>query len=254
MALLQLSKWTLENAMTAATSTVLHEQVLRLLAEAPARIRSLTLPDGRRYWVKQIETLPLRMRLQKGNARTAFEAERTGLQVLAREGLPVAPIALDGPGYMVLSDVGRALNMVLREAPADERVRAFQAAGLSLARLHGKGFVHGRPAIRDICWDGSEARFIDLERFSVARHGRLYQALDVVMFVQTVMTATCEWVPELDAALDVYVTAAPGDVMPMVARVVWWLGWLGPLARAVLWLKPNAREFRAVPLTLARLR
>ncbi|WP_309664672.1 serine/threonine protein phosphatase [Tabrizicola sp.] len=230
------------------------ELVFRLSMEAPARVRSLTLPDGRRFWLKRVEVLPLRMRLQKGNAAAAFEAERTGLRVLGEVGLPVAPIALDGPDFLVLSDVGRTLNLLLRQAPLEERLRAFRAAGLSLARLHRAGFVHGRPAIRDICWDGTQARFIDLERFSVARRGRLHQALDVVMFVQTVMTATNGSVPELDAALDAYVSAAPVEVMPMVRRVVRWLGWLRPLANAVLRLRPQSRELAAVPLTLARLR
>jgi tRNA A-37 threonylcarbamoyl transferase component Bud32 len=240
--------------MTTSATTALQEQVFRLLAEAPARVRSLTLPDGQRFWLKRIEALPLRMRLQKGDARAAFEAERTGLRVLSGVGLPVAPIALDGPDYIVLPDVGQTLNLVLRNAPVEERLEAFRAAGRSLARLHRAGFVHGRPAIRDICWDGAEARFIDLERFSVARRGRFHQALDVVMFVQTMMTLTAAPGAELDAALEAYTEAAPEEVMPMVRRVVWWLGWLGPLARGVLKIKPQSREFAAVPLTLARLR
>lgn len=239
--------------MAGSVTTVLQEQVVRLLAEAPARVRSLTLPDGQRFWLKRIEALPLRMRLQKGDARAAFEAERTGLRVLGEEGLPVAPIALDGPDYILLPDVGQTLNLVLRTAPVEERLAAFRAAGLSLARLHRAGFVHGRPAIRDICWDGTQARFIDLERFSVARRGRFYQALDVVMFVQTVMTLTGGSGAELDAALEAYAGAAPADVMPMVRRVVGWLGWLGPLSRVVLRIRPGSREFAAVPLTLARL-
>lgn len=239
--------------MVAATAN-LQDEIARLLAEAPARVRSLTLADGQRFWMKRVEDLPLRMRLQKGDARAAFEAERAGLRLLGDEGLPVAPIALDGPDYIVLPDVGQTLNLVLRQAPEAERLAAFRAAGQSLARLHRAGFVHGRPAIRDICWDGSEARFIDLERFSVARRGTLHQALDVVMFVQTVMTVSADAVGELDAALESYASAAPGEVMPMVRRVVRWLAWLGPLARAVLWLRPKAREFRAVSQTLARLR
>lgn len=240
--------------MSAATCLPLKEQVFRLLMETPERVRSLTLPDGRRFWLKRVEVLPLRMRLQKGNATAAFEAERTGLRVLGAFGMPVAPIALDGPDFLVLPDVGQTLNLLLRQAPPEERLMAFRAAGLSLARLHRAGFVHGRPAIRDSCWDGTQARFIDLERFSVARRGRLHQALDVVIFVQTVMTATNGSVPELDAALDAYASAALVEAMPMVRRLVRWLGWLRPLANAVLRLRPQSRELAAVPLTLARLR
>jgi tRNA A-37 threonylcarbamoyl transferase component Bud32 len=240
--------------MAVVVSRALQKEVFRRLAEAPVRVRRLTLPDGRRFWLKRIEVLPLRMWLQKGDARAAFEAERTGLQVLGDAGLPVAPIALDGPDYIVLPDVGQTLTLVLRDAPLDDRLAAFRAAGASLARLHRAGFVHGRPAIRDICWDGTEARFIDLERFSVARRGRFHQALDVVMFVQTMMTVTGGPGVELDAALVAYARAAPPAVMPMVARVVWWLGWLAPVARGLHQLRPKSREVMAVSLTLGRLR
>jgi tRNA A-37 threonylcarbamoyl transferase component Bud32 len=232
----------------------LKAEVATLLRDGGQRVRAILLADGQKFWLKRIERLPLRMRLQKGNAKAAFEAERTGLRVLSGAGLPVVAIALDGPDYMVLPDVGQTLNLVLRDAPLEERMEAFAAAGRSLARLHRAGFVHGRPAIRDICWDGGEARFIDLERFSVARRGRFHQALDVVMFVQTVMTLTRGSVAELDAALEAYAAASPPEVMPMVRRIVRWLGWLDPLARAVLRFRPKSREFAAVPLTLARLR
>ncbi|NJM84275.1 MAG: serine/threonine protein phosphatase, partial [Tabrizicola sp.] len=216
--------------MALALSEPLEDLVTRLLAEAPSRVRSLTLPDGRRFWLKQVEAaLPLRMRLQKGNVRAAFEAERTGLRVLGQNGLPVAPIALDGPDYILLPDVGRTLNLVLADAPEEEQARAFRAAGLSLARLHRAGFVHGRPAIRDICWDGTEARFIDLERFSPKRQGRLHQAMDVIIFVQTVMTAAGAHVAALDEALAAYEAAAPEGMMVTVRRLAGmaWLAWPG---------------------------
>lgn len=232
----------------------LQETVSMLLAGTHARVRDLTLANGQRFWLKRIEVLPLRMRLQKGDPRSAFEAEKLGLQVLSREGLPVADLALDGPDYLVLSDAGQPLNQVLHAADAEERRAAFSAAGQALAQLHAAGFVHGRPAIRDICWDGHAARFIDLERFSTARRGLRQQALDVVMFVQTMMTATAGPSPELDAALDAYARTAPPAVMPRVRKMAHHLAWLAPLARAVTWVRPQAREFVAIPRTLARLR
>jgi tRNA A-37 threonylcarbamoyl transferase component Bud32 len=240
--------------MANAVSRVLANEVFRALSERPERVRRLALRDGQRYWLKRIEALPLRMRLQKGNARAAFEAERTGLHILGDAGLPVAPIALDGPDFIVLPDIGPTLGVMLETASQAERVEAFKAAGQSLARLHRAGFVHGRPAIRDICWDGTEARFIDLERFSPARRGTVHQALDVVMFVQSVMTATGGPVPELDAALAAYAQAAPAEVLPMVERLALWLGWLRPLARGAHRLRPKSREVAAVLLTLHHLR
>jgi hypothetical protein len=82
--------------------------------------------------------------------------------------------------------------------------------------------AHGRPAVRDVCWDGRAARFIDLERFRLARRAGLWQAEDVVMFAQTAFTL---W----------------------LAPVKW-------LAAGLSAVRPGSRELRAVGLTLARLR
>ena len=149
---------------------VAHAQLLRELVEAmilgsSLRVQMLHLPDGRRFWVKRAEDLSLRFRLLKGDARQSFEAERTALNFLAERGLPVVEIALDGSDYMVTPHVGRTLRDLLL-APAtglEDVAAAFSEAGYALASLHNAGFAHGRPALRDICWDGEEVRFIDLE-------------------------------------------------------------------------------------------
>lgn len=234
----------------------LQAHVQAALAEPFRRVRPVVLPDGRRFWLKRVERLSGRLRLQKGDPARAFAAEREGLRALADAGLPVTGVALEGPGWVLMPDSGPVLPQVVSDParPQAEKLAAFARAGRALGLLHWAGMVHGRPAVRDICWDGAEARFIDLERFRPARRGGLWQAADVVMFAQTAFT---QWPDDgrwLEAALAAYAVNAPEGAMDRVARLARWLAPLGWLAALLARLKPKSREVQAVGLTLKRLR
>jgi len=233
------------------------ERALReALAEPPQRVRAVALPDGRRFWLKRVERLSGRLRLQKGDPARAFAAEREGLHVLAAAGLPVAGVVAEGPDWMLMPDAGPVLPEVVRDPGRSEaeKLRAFAEAGRALGRLHWAGMAHGRPAVRDVCWDGQQARFIDLERFRRAKRAGFWQAADLVMFAQTAFTLWPEDARWLEAALEAYAISAPEGAMGSVRRLVWWLAPVGWLAAGLSRLRPGSRELRAVGLTLARLR
>ena len=226
------------------------------LAEPPRRVRALVLPDGRRFWLKRVERLSGRLRLQKGDPARAFAAEREGLRALAAAGLPVAGIVAEGPDWVLMPDAGPVLTGVVADPARGEaeKLAAFVATGRALGLLHWAGMAHGRPAVRDVCWDGREARFIDLERFRRAGRAGFWQAADLVMFAQTAFTAWPEDGRWLDAALGAYAVSAPERAMVAVRRLVWWLMPVGWLAAGLSRLRPGSRELRAVGLTLGRLR
>lgn len=233
----------------------LDELVAAALAGPPRRVRALDLPDGRRFWLKRVEVLSWPRRVQKGDPVAALVAEREGLRWLATAGLPVAEVVMAGEGWMVLADAGPVLPVVVADPGRDqaEKLAAFIAAGRALGRLHQAGLVHGRPAMRDICWDGHEARFIDLERFRPDRKGRFWQAADVLVLAQTAFTlwhAEPRWIA---ATLASYATHAPEGAMRRVRRLTRWLGPLGWLARPLYRLRPQSRELRAVGVMLAWL-
>ncbi|WP_225030162.1 BUD32 family EKC/KEOPS complex subunit [Xinfangfangia pollutisoli] len=238
--------------MTETTQPSLTKAVADALRGPMRRVHPVDLPDGRRFWLKRVERMGLVLRLQKGDPQERFEAERQGLHVLAEKGMPVVPVVMEGPDFLVTPDIGQALTLMDKADPA-EAARAFAAAGKSLALLHWAGLVHGRPAVRDICWDGREARFIDLERFKPGRRGGFWQAMDVVIFTQSCFV---RWPGEtrlLDAALAAYAANAPDGAMERVARVsrgLWWLAALAALARI---FRPNSRDLRAVPQTRRHL-
>lgn len=226
------------------------------LAAPPVRVRAVVLPDGRRFWLKRVERLSGRLRVQKGDPAKAFAAEREGLRALAAAGLPVAGVAAEGPDWVLMPDAGPVLPEIVRDPGRSEAetLRAFAEAGKALGRLHWAGMAHGRPAVRDVCWDGREARFIDLERFRRAKRAGFWQAADVVMFAQTAFTLWPEEPRWLEAALDAYAVSAPEGAMAGARRLVGWLRPVGWLAAALAALRPGSRELRAVGLTLGRLR
>jgi len=236
--------------------TELEAKVKAALAEPPQRVRRLDLADGRQFWLKRVEQLSGRLRLQKGDPDRAFKAESAGLKALAAKGLPVAAVALEGPDWVVMPDAGPALPEVVADPSRDmaEKLAACAQAGRSLGLLHWAGMVHGRPAVRDICWDGSQARFIDLERFRKSRRGGFWQAADVVILAQTAFTRWPDDPRWLDAVLKSYAANAPEQAMARVQRLARWLAPLGWLASGLARAKPQSRELRAVGLTLARLR
>lgn len=232
------------------------ESLRRTLDEPFARVRPLVLPDGRRFWLKRVERLSARMRLQKGDPARAFAAERAGLRLLAEKGVPVPAVVAEGQDYLVMPDAGPTLVRVVADASLTDgaRLAAFAAAGRALALLHWAGMVHGRPAVRDICWDGCAARFIDLERLRRARRGGWWQAVDLLVLAQSAFTRWPEDDRWLAASFAAYRGAGPEGA---VRRAVWLARGLAPLgwlAKAVLWLRPRSKELRALGLVLPWLR
>lgn len=236
--------------------SALQRALTKALAEPPRRVRRVDLRDGRRFWLKRVERLAGRLRLKKGDPAKSFAAEREGLRALTAAGLPVAGLAAEGPDWVLMPDAGPVLPEVVGDPGLGEaeKLRAFAEAGRALGRLHWAGMVHGRPAVRDVCWDGREARFIDLERFRRAGRAGFWQAADVVMFAQTAFTLWPEDTRWLDAALAAYAVSGPEGAMLAVRRLVRWLAPLGWLAAGLSAVRPGSRELRAVGLTLSRLR
>jgi tRNA A-37 threonylcarbamoyl transferase component Bud32 len=236
--------------------TALDDILHHALREPSVRVRPILGPYGERLWLKRIEALPARWRLQKSDRRRAFDNEVQGLHILGNAGLSVPAILAEGPDHIVISDVGPTLQYLLRASAVlqTRRAAAFRAAGTALGRLHKAGFAHGRPAIRDICWDGGDAYFIDLERFSPQKASARKQAIDVVFFLQTYFCEVGKIGPEIDAAMMAYRAAAPKGAWGHVRSLGAWLSPLLPLVAPVRWVMPQGREFQAFPKMIGYVR
>jgi tRNA A-37 threonylcarbamoyl transferase component Bud32 len=223
------------------------------LDKGTARIQRLETPAGQ-VWLKRMEHLSLRWRLQKGDPAKRFNLDRTGLHLLHDAGLPVAPILAEGSDFFVTPDVGPTLRALLTDPDvgAGERRRAFAAAGRALGLLHRKGFSHGRPALRDLCWNGREVTLIDLEQFSLRHRAPRHMALDVAIFVHSVLVdgGAAE---DLDAAVSAYRKVAGPEMLARAARLGRAFGWAAPLTDRIAARKPKAREIAAVAPALRYL-
>ncbi len=237
-------------ASPSAFQTQIADAIRDALSQTTARIQRIETPAGQ-LWLKRIEPLSLRWRLQKGDPVKRFRQDLEGLHLLHDAGLPVAPIVVEGADFYATPHLGPTLSALVREgwADADERAAAFAAAGRALGQMHRSGYSHGRPALRDMCWTGEEVVFIDLERFS-PRHGTPgYRALDVVILAHSAL-ADGAAMADLDLTITAYREVAGEAELRRAARIAKGMGWLGPLADLVRRRKPRARDLAAVRPTL----
>ncbi|RVT87056.1 hypothetical protein DXV76_02920 [Rhodobacteraceae bacterium CCMM004] len=215
---------------------------------AAPRLERVALADGH-AWVKRPERLRWLRRLQKGDARAGFEAERRALKALAAAGAPVPRIVDEGADWFATEECGITLDRLVGRA---EGPRAFAAAGRALADLHRAGFSHGRPAPKDMAWDGTRIALLDLERYAEARNTPRGHAWDLAIFVFSLHALAGDG-PETGAAVAAYRAADRMGTWDRAARLVRRLAWVAPLARWVAATRPEGRgkEWRAVAPTLA---
>ncbi len=215
------------------------------------RISPLTA-DGQVLWIKRVERPGLIRRLQKGNPMQAFERERLALQHLTNGGLPVPRILAQGANWFAINDVGKSLSFILRKSDLTEteRLPIFAASGHALASLHNAGISHGRPNLKDICWDGETIRFLDFERYAEHRNTPKGHVQDVLMFVFNTHALARATPPELDSAINAYRAEIKDDTWERTTKWCHTRRWIVPLMapiRAVI----NSREYNAIPMTFS---
>lgn len=204
--------------------------------------------DGQAGWLKRPEQLSRRMRLQKGDANAAFEAERSAYQRLGSLGLPVPKLLDEGEDYFVTADSGPILVVLLRDHGAsDENVQeAIGVAAETLGQFHALGYSHGRPALKDICWDGQNITFIDLERINPSRDNLKGHGLDVLVFFFSLIAETGGIGDEAFAARRRYQAKDTKDVWQEAQRQTRKLRVLAFLLWPLIRLLKNKREFAAI--------
>ncbi|NOD93265.1 hypothetical protein GS636_10760 [Ruegeria sp. HKCCD4884] len=162
-------------------ATDVHLAVRNALRAPYQRVALCQTPQGNRFWLKRIERFAPHLWLVKGKPEQAFDRDRSSHRFLWNYGAPVPRIVAEGKGYFAVQDAGASLTKVCadKSVTRTEKLRACRAAGQALARLHAMDLTHGRPAFRDMCWDGRQIRFIDFEYFTPTKAGRLRKARDL---------------------------------------------------------------------------
>lgn len=231
----------------AMTRDDLDIDAIRTLALRQERRISSFVHDGRRYWAKRLETLKPRMRLQKGSPKAAFERERAALRALNALDGPVPRLVIDDPALLVIPHSGTNLLSLRNHVSLEETMTALHAAGETMARLHQLGFAHGRPALRDLCWDGRKITVIDFERAKATLHSPRGRARDMVLLGFNTLAVNRGGRKAIDAILAGYRAAASDAQWHGVTRWSRHLEWMA-VATAPLRLLPlPLKEVRTMP-------
>lgn len=148
------------------------------------RVLSFTF-DDKTFWIKR----------KMGNGRRAavkYSAEREFYYEIARMTIAakntpelVAPIEVLTPTYMVTKDGGPTLKLILdSDISEEEKEKILEGAGAALAKLHRADIVHGRPALRDICFRDGKYTFLDWENRLYSKKMNRQKAVDLLLLLQ----------------------------------------------------------------------
>ncbi|SHI88759.1 hypothetical protein SAMN05444000_103293 [Shimia gijangensis] len=204
--------------------------------------------DGQAGWLKRPETLSRRMRLQKGDSTAAFQKEKEAYRRFSTLGLPVPSLLAEGEDFFVTAESGTILVSILRDfgAESTQFQTAVGCAAEALAQFHVMGFSHGRPALKDICWDQTKITFIDLERVDPSRDNKKGYALDVLVFFFSLIAETGGTGPVVQAAKQRYQNKDTLGIWQEAQRQTGKLRVLAFVLAPLIWLLRGKREFGAI--------
>lgn len=184
------------------------EQVKQFLGTQPSNHRVIEMIlDGQKVWVKRKQPLENWRDYYKVLVTPGLKREIKALQLLNLQQLPVPKLVVTGDDFFASEDSGHALPRYLDENNLDlaQRKLIFYKAGYALAQMHQQGFAHGRPALRDICWDEHKITFIDFEMHSGKPSSTWDQNKDLLIFLHGLYYTLADGAPEADAAIQGYI-------------------------------------------------
>jgi tRNA A-37 threonylcarbamoyl transferase component Bud32 len=196
------------------------------------RVLSFTF-DDETFWIKR----------KMGNGRRAavkYSAEREFYYEIARMTIAakstpelVVPIEVLTPTYMVTKDGGPTLKLILdSDISEDEKEKILEGAGAALATLHHADIVHGRPALRDICFRDGKYTFLDWENRLYLKKLNRQKAIDLLLLLQGLCRENYEKEKCRLKALDKgYTTAGGKDIRREAIRFLNNTSFLGKLTR-----------------------
>ncbi|GIU46636.1 phosphotransferase [Shewanella algidipiscicola] len=142
--------------------------------------------EGQTYWLKQPERLTGAMRWLKSQPLQSFQLEISALQSLAAKGAPVPELVSFGDDYFVVADAGMPVNGLLADSDdPQQKLQILKDSAKGLAQLHQAGFAHGRPALRDICWQDGKITFIDFEANQQDKNMARQQVRDLLVYIHS---------------------------------------------------------------------
>lgn len=189
-------------------SIIFQKQVHHLIAQHPHdRIVYFTYED-RGYWLKNFSVREVR-HIFKPDPQAALQQELHMLQTFREKGIPVPAVVWVQGHHIVLEDVGTTLNRLLPDADQETRQHLLSLAVTALASLHEQDIVHGRPAIRDLVYDGKQIWFIDFENIPRGRSLAAAKNWDLCGFWHSLFRESYITQNDAQSTLDTYARYSP---------------------------------------------
>ncbi len=241
----------MDNSARQTVSDALRRELETLADQDGPRVQRVEV-EGRVFWIKRVEQLGLRYRLQKGDPRKAFERERLAYHEMNAAQAPVPQLIAEGPDFLVLPDCGVNLRYLLvDEEDVAHRQKMLVDASVMLAEFHKLGFAHGRPSPKDMCQVDGRMLLLDFERYKHANNTPVGQARDLVVFAFNVAAHSPQMRGSLREAMAAYRDNADAAIWPLAQRWCRWLRWTAWVTKP-LQNRPEGRalEFKAIPVVM----
>ncbi|MDP8162308.1 kinase [Pasteurella skyensis] len=198
--------------------------------------------EGDTYWLKQTEKLQGVEYFLKPFPKKALQREIEQLTYLNKNHISTAKLVETGDDYFVTNDVGRSLSSLLNDKNiAIEKTQFLvKLAACELHKLHQQGFVHGRPAIRDITLLEDKIYFIDFENKLSNKNLEYRKVRDLLIFIHSLYRAKLSQ-QTVEKAVESYIQAGGNEIWTATIDYIKnkrWLYWLlfpfKPIARTDL--------------------
>lgn len=180
------------------------EEVVAALEAKPYQRVIHLVYDGQDYFIKR--KLAGRREWLKGSSELTFLREFHKIQVV-NSLLDLAPEIVDfGSDYFVLKGAGFALDSTYSDVDKDW-TPVYSLIGSALADLHSHKLAHGRPALRDFCYDPDNNKITLLDWENGEKYNSFIspQVLDLFLFIHGFQRQSQQEHPHyLDAAMDTY--------------------------------------------------
>ncbi len=225
-------------------------QIQQAIESIPDKQRLTMLEiDGQKIWVKRPEQIQGWRGLYKKLVTPAFRNEIEILRFLNRKNAPVTKILASNDDYLVLEDAGITVQVWLsdpKQTTTEKQAMMYQV-GFALADLHQQNLAHGRPALRDICWDGKQLRFIDFEQCRSTEATLWQKKRDLLIFIHGLFLYVSSIDGAIDQAIRGYAEGSGSEILQSTAKTAYRLRWLLPILKL---LQPiGGRDLRtAIPL------
>lgn len=213
--------------------------------------------QGSLYWIKQAEASgstiwhwlsgviakltdnPLFTPTVTKDGNIALTGEINRINQLRDAGAPVAEILASGENWFATADHGTTLQKLLKRSELSEKQLQYilEQAATALASLHNINAWHGRPALKDMLWDGGKITLIDFEENPITFLTPVQcMSRDLFLFMHSVVRFYDIDSPVVAAVWNTYCENSAAEISQAtinLSKSMPWLFWLSKVSQPI---------------------